>query len=395
MIPLGLYIHIPFCMRKCAYCDFVSYAGQEDKIPQYFQTLQQELVWYLQQRVFDTYQPHTLYIGGGTPSLATQELIIFFRMLHESLVFDDIDEITIEVNPGTITLQQFQQLRQAGIDRVSIGVQSLNNTELHVLGRIHTCEEALQCFSSARQTGFQNINLDLMFGIPGSRLQQWRDSLQQAISLHPEHISMYDLTIEEGTLFWQEQQQGKLSLPDEETQLEMYETGIAVLQQAGYEHYEISNFALPGYRSQHNQIYWRNEDYLGLGAGAYSYLHGRRYWNFAELEAYIARGLATGCSQNMYNALSEFYPLTVEGEECLNKEQRIGETVMMNLRMIEGISLSSFQQRFGRSLETMYAQPLEILHDLGLVEITKHHLRLTPKGILFSNEVFQEFLGIA
>ncbi len=390
MTPLGLYLHIPFCVHKCAYCDFVSYAGRESSIQEYITALQQEIEWYYQHNILEKFQFFTLYIGGGTPSLATHELLSFLEAYYSRLGLQPDNEITIEVNPGTIRFPQFRQLRQTGINRVSIGVQSFRNRELRQLGRIHSAETAVSCFRAARNAGFQNISLDLMFGLPDSHPLHWEENLQQAISLRPEHISLYDLTIEEGTLFWQQQQRGTLVLPDEETQLNLYQTGCQLLIQAGYEQYEISNFALPGYRSRHNQIYWRNEDYIGLGAGAHSYLRGCRYWNTPILDDYMSRSEQMTFSQK--GALEHVYPLTVEGHECLDKKNTIGETTMMNLRILDGMDLHRFHQRFGQAFETVYQETFGKLHALGLLEITEDRLRLTPRGILLSNEVFREFV---
>jgi oxygen-independent coproporphyrinogen-3 oxidase len=312
----------------------------------------------------------------------------FIHDFREIFSPEQLQEMTIEVNPGTIAFPQFRQLCQAGFHRISIGIQSLHDAELTLLGRIHNAQEALSCFHDARRAGFENISIDLMFGIPGSNAATWTTTLKQATALHPEHISMYNLTIEEETPFWQQQQQGTLNLPDEDTQLSMYQSGIALLTEAGYEHYEISNFALPGYRSRHNQVYWRNEEYLGLGAGAHSYLKGRRYANTPKLALYCASG---------ESAEDEFheetpYPPTVVEEECLDSAGTMGETIMMNLRMLDGIKLSAFQQRFGASLESVYAEAIEKLRKINLIEIRDNHLRLTPEGVLLSNEVFQEFI---
>lgn len=392
MTPLGLYIHIPFCVQKCAYCDFISYAGQKKRTPAYIYALQQELEWYYHHNVLNDYQFFTLYIGGGTPSLATRELLPFLTTYYPRLVLRSDDESTIEVNPGTITFSQLRQLRQVGINRVSIGIQSFHNSELRQLGRIHSAEEAINSFHAAREADFRNISVDLMFGLPGSTLTQWEESLQRALFLRPEHISLYNLTIEEGTPFWQQHQRGSLSLPDEETQLAQYQTGCRMLTQAGYEHYEISNFAIPGYRSRHNQIYWRNEEYLGLGTGAHSYIQGRRYWNTVRLTDYLQR--STQYSISAEKEKGDVYPLTVDGKECLSKEGTIGETLMMNLRMLDGLDLQWFHERFGQTFETMYQETYETLHTQGLLEIIENHVRLTQKGVLLSNEVFREFISL-
>lgn len=369
-----MYIHLPFCVRKCPYCDFVSYAGREDRIPAYFEALTRELEGYIRQGIFREYTAATLYVGGGTPSLATDELLAFLRQHPAIFAAESLREKTIEINPGTASGSTFQQLYHGGFNRVSVGVQSFHETELTALGRIHTRDDAIACLHAARDAGFQNISLDLIFGLPDADVAAWNSSLAQAIAFKPEHISTYNLTLEEDTLFWKQAQAGTFDLPDEETQLALYETAIATLAATGYEQYEISNFARPGYRSQHNQIYWSNEEYLGLGAAAHSYLHGRRWWNHRNLETYI-----TGGSH-------------VAGEERLTKRATIGETMMMNLRVLEGVSITAFQQRFGQSIDSVYAETLPKLCSLGLLERRGDRLRLTPRGVLLSNEIFREFL---
>ncbi len=398
MKPLGRYIHIPFCVRKCLYCNFVSYTGKDEDVQRYFEALGRELRWYQQPGFPAEYCPYTLYIGGGTPSLVTQELVMFLQAYCDLLPFESFREATIEVNPGTISFSQLQQLSQVGFNRVSIGVQSFHDEELRTLGRIHTRDEAIACFHEARRAGFRNISLDLIFGIPDSTPETWESTVNTAMALQPEHLSTYNLTLEEGTPFWKRAQQGDLCLPDDDLQLNMYTSGITALTQAGYEHYEISNFALPGYRSQHNQIYWRNEEYLGLGAGAYSYLKGRRYWNYADLESYIAAYLDEQLDGHhlrggVHLEDSMFSPPSIAGEEQLDLPGTMGETVIMNLRMLEGVDMAAFGRRFGDTLESVYAGSLDNLLALELIEIRDHHLRLTPKGLYVSNEVFQEFIS--
>ncbi len=387
MVNLALYIHVPFCRRKCEYCDFVSYSGRGDVIPAYFEGLRREFSWYIQRELFTKYELHSIYIGGGTPSLATDDVVKLLHWLYERIGWNETCEITMEVNPATISPAQCQQVRRAGCNRISIGVQSFQDDELKRLGRIHDSQDALRCVESARQSGFDNLSLDLMFGLPGSSMTNWQATLRQAVTLKPEHISCYNLSLEEGTPFWTQHQQGKLVLPDEDQQIRLYERGIRVLTEAGYEHYEISNCARPGYRSRHNQVYWNNASYLGAGAGAHSYLNGTRYWNEPDLNRYLE--LVSFFSNTHKKRL---YPPTVTGKECLDLERTMGETIMMNLRLMEGICLSAFEQHFGHSLEIRYAETLTKLHSLHLIDIQEDWLRLTPKGILVSNMVFEEFI---
>ena len=391
---LGLYIHIPFCVQKCAYCDFVSYAGQTHKAPGYTQALYQEFLWYFRQGIWERFRPYTLYIGGGTPSLILEELLVFLQRIAMIHPLSSFIERTMEINPGTIRPSQLHRLRQAGINRLSIGIQSFDNDELRLLGRIHNAGEAISCIRAAREAGFDNLSLDLIFALPDSTLVRWEDTIKRAIDLEPEHISIYNLTIEEGTPFGEQQQAGKLALPDEELQIEMYQQAISRLSNAGYEHYEISNFTKPGFQSQHNRIYWRNEEYLGLGAGAYSYLNGSRYGNTTNVDSYIRQAKTMTASTQKAANFSAGYPLTVEHQECLSRKRQIGETIMMNLRLIEGLNLHGFHQRFGQSFEDMYAQELEKFSSLKLLEVRNGYVRLSSKGLLLANEVCQEFINL-
>ncbi|GAK52157.1 coproporphyrinogen III oxidase, anaerobic [Candidatus Moduliflexus flocculans] len=394
MKPLGLYLHIPFCVRKCAYCDFVSYPGRQDDIPRYLDALAQEFDWYRERGLFDVYAVQTVFVGGGTPSLAAEPLAAFFERFQETLLMNAV-EVTVETNPGTIGLPGLQRLFQAGCRRLSIGVQSFHDRELRTLGRIHSAHDAEMCIEAARAAGFLNLSLDLMFGIPGSTLANWEQTVQRALDFAPEHISAYNLTIEDETPFGRQQQDGTLRLPDEETQLAMYDAVIAMLTAAGYEQYEISNFARPGYRSQHNPIYWRNEEYLGLGAAAYSYLGGYRYWNEVLLDVYMHKCGELDSSRVTGAIHLELpYPSTVVGQETLNVEAMMGETVMMCLRLCEGLNLAWFQQRFGQAFTRVYAPQIARLTSDRLIELTPTHVRLTYRGLRLANDVLQHFLTL-
>ncbi len=389
MKPLGLYLHVPFCVRKCAYCDFVSYPGRQADIPRYVDAVAQEFLWYRERGLFEKYVIQTVFVGGGTPSLDAEPLAALFERFQDTLL-KNAEEVTVEVNPGTIGLSGLQRLFQSGCRRLSIGVQSFREAELRILDRIHSVRDAETCIEAARTAGFRNLSLDLMFGIPGSTLASWEQVVQRALDVAPEHISAYNLTIEDETPFGRQLQDGTLRLPDEETQLAMYDAVIAMLAAAGYEQYEISNFARPGYRSQHNQIYWRNEEYLGLGAAAYSYLDGCRYWNESSLDRYMAAVLPV----RVQNPDREMYPPTAVGQETLNAEAMMGETVMMCLRLCEGLNLAWFRQRFGQAFECVYLPQITRLTADGLLEATSTHIRLTPRGMRLANDVLQQFLAL-
>lgn len=386
MTPIGLYVHVPFCVRKCAYCDFASQAGREADIPAYMDALAREAAWYAARGAFDEYAVRTVYVGGGTPSLAADRLADFLAA-HRARLFPNAEEITIEANPGTIGLPGLRRLFDAGCNRLSIGLQSLHDRELRTLGRIHSRDDALRCVQAARQAGFRNLSLDLMFGIPGATLADWLATLRETIALAPEHISAYSLTIEAGTPFAALREQGKLDVPDDDAQVEMADAAVAELAAAGYEQYEISNFARTGFRSQHNQIYWRNEEYLGLGAAAHSYLRGCRYWNASALDAYLARSRS--------DAPPSDFPPTVDGHETLDLAGTMGETMMMQLRLRDGVDVRQFQRRFGLSIEAVYGEQIAELCAEGLLEIAQTRLRLTTRGVRFANEAAQRFLAPA
>lgn len=386
MTPIGLYVHVPFCVRKCAYCDFASYSGRDADLPAYMDALAREAACHAARGVFDEYAVRTAYVGGGTPSLAADRLADFLAA-HRMWLFPNAEEITIEANPGTIGLPGLRRLFDAGCNRLSIGLQSLHDRELRTLGRIHSRDDALRCVQAARQAGFRNLCLDLMFGIPGATLADWLATLRETIALAPEHVSAYNLTIEAGTPFAELREQGKLNVPDDGAQVEMYDAAVAELAAAGYEQYEISNFARPGFRSQHNQIYWRNEEYIGLGAAAHSYLRGCRYWNASALDDYLARSRS--------NAPPSDFPPTVDGHETLDLAGAMGETMMMQLRLRDGVDLRQFQRRFGLSIKAVYGEQIAELCAEGLLEINQTRLRLTMRGVRFANEAAQRFLAPA
>ena len=386
MTPIGLYVHVPFCVRKCAYCDFASYSGRDADLPAYMDALAREAAWHATRGAFDEYAVRTVYVGGGTPSLAADRLADFLAA-HRMWLFPNAEEITIEANPGTIGLPGLRRLFDAGCNRLSIGLQSLHDRELRTLGRIHSRDDALRCVQAARQAGFRNLSLDLMFGIPGATLADWLATLRETIALAPEHVSAYNLTIEAGTPFAELREQGKLNVPDDDAQAEMYDAAVAELAAAGYEQYEISNFARPGFRSQHNQIYWRNEEYIGLGAAAHSYLRGCRYWNASALDDYLARSRS--------DAPPSDFPPTVDGHETLDLAGTMGETMMMQLRLRDGVDLRQFQRRFGLSIEAVYGEQIAELCAEGLLEIDQTRLRLTTRGVRFANEAAQRFLAPA
>ena len=384
---LGIYIHIPFCLSKCGYCDFNSYSSMEGIINEYVEAIKKEFSLYSPE--LKDYEVISIFFGGGTPTiLESGQLIAIFESCKSLFNLTADAEITIEANPETLTIDKLRELRKGGFNRISIGVQSFNDRFLKKLGRIHDSKKAYQGILSARDAGFENISIDLMFGIPDETLKDWEDDIETAIKLNPEHISTYNLTIEEGIQFKRELSQGRLKLPDEDRQVEMYDRGIGLLTGAGYEHYEISNFAKNGKKCVHNQIYWQNEEYLGIGAVAYSYINGERRWNLKNPMEYIKRiqGVRDSRVQGVFNV--------IEGRERLEEKDIMGETIMMWLRMIEGINLQAFKRRFGVEIKSTFSDVISKHLSNNLIIFDNGNLKLTHKGLLFYNDVAAEFLWV-
>jgi len=385
----GVYVHVPFCLRKCAYCDFCSYVGLESLYTEYIKWVRQEMA--VAGAAWGGTDFDTLYIGGGTPTVVpTRDLVGLVKACRESLSFISGFEATIEANPGTVTLEALNALREAGINRLSLGFQSLQDDELALLGRIHTADEAREAYDLAREAGYTNINLDLMYGLPGQSVGRWVDTLRQIVALRPEHLSLYGLMLEEGTPLASRIGRGDLPDVDEEVWAEMFRTAEEVLSDAGYIHYEISNWArrtpgdragdvMPVWSCRHNIKYWRNERYMGLGAAAYSYDGNRRYGNISDPREYIRR-VGEGASP-------------VVEEEVLQREGRIGETMMLGLRLVRGVSHAAFESRFATTLQTVYGEEIGDLVSEGLLEEDAVGIRLTPRGRLLGNRVFAAFLA--
>lgn len=383
---LGMYVHIPFCIRKCFYCDFASYALQSEQgaavkeTENYLHFLLQEAALYRNDYLRDGQKLKTLYIGGGTPTcLAGGQLFALLDTLQNIYEFEKDAEITVEANPGTIDAHKLQLLKKAGCNRLSIGVQSYDAKELESLGRIHAPQEIYTAFSLARESGFNNINLDLMYGLPGQTLESWQRNLRSAVAMKPEHLSLYQLNIEPGTRFAEMAEQGQLAVPEQETAREMFEEAIAYLRQNGYGHYEISNFAQVGRESKHNLIYWHNLGYIGLGAGASGYLHGVRYSNE---KSHILYGQAL---------LNEKKPVC--DEEPIDQKLAMSEQMFLGLRMLTGVDKRSFRKRFAVDIETVFGSAVERLKKKGLLLETDTHVLLSSEGLFLANDVFIEFIG--
>lgn len=380
MQSLGLYVHIPFCERKCPYCDFNTYAGLRNLYAPLARALAQEIT--RAGKALGHPPARTIFIGGGTPTVLPVTLLAGITdAIRRAFIVAPDAEITSEANPGTVDRARFAGLRALGINRLSMGAQSFDDEELRFLGRIHSAEDVERAFTAARAAGFDNVNLDLIYGLPGQAARTWGRTLARALALEPEHISCYSLTVEAGTPLARWVAEGSVPPPDDDLAADLYEQTETTLAAAGYEHYEISNWArrqIP-HRSRHNLIYWRHEPYLGFGPGAHSSLDGRRWWNLRAPAAY-SRRLEAGES-------------VVEGEEAIGDALSMGETMMLGLRLLqEGVSKEEFAARHGRRLEEVYATELRELQAWGLLEMLDGRVRLTPRGRLLGNQVFQRFL---
>lgn len=375
---LELYIHIPFCARKCAYCDFTSFAAPVRIYREYVDKLIEEI--YGQCGNFQDYQVSTIFIGGGTPSILPSDLFgELLGVIWECFDIADGAEITVEANPGTLTMEKLETYLEGGINRISIGLQSSDDMELKALGRIHTFDEFLKSYQRARQAGFTNINVDLMSGIPGQDIHSWRNTLRKVMMLKPEHISAYSLIVEEGTPFYERYGSDRRGLPDEETDREMYHLTKEMMESQGYSRYEISNYARPGFECRHNIGYWTGVDYLGLGLGASSYTHGFRYHNTADFQDYLRMNLreAGAASQDI---------------QALSHEEKMEEFMFLGLRMMKGVSGSEFLGRFGQNMWNVYGDVLGRLEEQKLIEVEVPVVRLTELGIDVSNMVLSKFL---
>lgn len=389
---LALYVHIPFCQAKCPYCDFNSYAGLEGLMTPYADALIAEMA--LWREATRDARVATVFFGGGTPSflpLAETERIV--AALRGSFRLAPAAEITVEANPGSADSARLDGLRRLGFNRLSLGVQSFRDDELRLLGRVHSVAEARQAYRAARRAGFENVNLDLIYGLPGQPLAAWQRTLTEAIALRPEHLSLYALTLEEGTPLAADVARGRLPAPDPDLAADMYLWAGEALAAAGYQHYEISNWALPGYRCRHNLVYWHNQPYLGLGAGAHSCLGGFRFAAIRDPRRYIREVTAAGAKPTA-NGLSGFLARLPHLESVVQAApaRAMAETAILGLRLVEGMSLAAFRRRFGVGLLSAYGPAVAELTAAGLLERTNGRLRLTPKGCLLGNEVFVRFL---
>lgn len=387
---LGLYIHIPFCEKKCNYCDFLSAAADRGTKAAYVDALIKEIGSY--RYLTEDYRISTIFMGGGTPSTLTEEELVrimetvkdVFRIedrylsdeKHSSgLPMEDYIEATIEVNPGTVSREKLLILKEAGLNRISMGLQSADNKDLKLLGRIHTYETFLDTYTAAREAGFQNINIDLMSALPWQSLQDWMEVLEKVISLRPEHISAYSLIIEEGTPFYEKYSEVSF---DDELDRTMYWSTAERLKAAGYGHYEISNYALMNRECRHNISYWFRKNYLGVGLGAASLIENKRFHKEEDLKKYLEQA-----------GKADSLPKDVE---LLDKKQQMEEFMFLGLRLMDGVNTEEFQKLFGTSIESIYSLPIEQSVREGLLSEENGQIFLTAKGIDLSNTVMARFL---
>lgn len=365
----GLYIHIPFCIKKCEYCDFVSFTDCYHREKEYLDALVEEF------KLYEDKQVDTVYIGGGTPSsLSCDGLIFLLDNIFEYFDVTDNAEITMEVNPKTADIKKLKTLKLAGVNRLSIGVQSFNDDELEKIGRIHTSRDATNCILDAKFAGFKNISIDLMFGLPNQTLESYRNSLIKAVTSGVNHISAYSLILEEGTPLYDKVKNWEVRLPREDKEAAMYDLTCEILSASGFYQYEVSSYTKPGYESLHNLKYWDCEEYIGCGAAAHSYFRGKRFSNHTSIDDYIN------------------HPTARLDETELTTKDRMSEFMFLGLRKIQGIDLQEFECRFINSPYEIYGETIDKYIKLGLLVHEKGFLRFTEKGIRLSNQVLCEFV---
>ena len=373
---MELYLHIPFCVKKCAYCDFLSFPSGQEIQRQYAKRLMEDID--CMGKEYGDIPVDTIFIGGGTPSVPESRLIVdLMEHVNRAFQISDGAEISMEANPGTVTREKLKEYRRAGINRISFGLQSANDRELKLLGRIHTWAEFLESFALARECGFTNLNIDLMSALPGQTCESWKDTLKRVTDLEPEHISAYSLIIEDGTPFGEKygSEEGRKLLPDEDSEREMYHETKRFLRDCGYERYEISNYAKPGRECRHNIGYWTGVPYLGLGLGASSYMNGSRFAVSSDMQQYL-----------------EEKPGTFTDVEKLTKKDMEEEFFYVGLRMTAGVSLSEFERRFGMSAEEVYPGLMETFVEEKAAEFRGDRFVLTDYGLDVSNYIMAQFL---
>jgi len=370
--PIGLYLHIPFCIRKCNYCDFCSYPISDANWKEcYIEALLSEISSYSSRNL----KVNTVFFGGGTPSLLTAtEFEKIVSCIDKSFSLSDGFEFSMELNPGTLSCEKMRSFAEMGLNRVSIGLQSIHENELKKLGRIHNYDEFAKAYATVFDFGIENINVDLMYGIPEQTKKSFAETVDKILTLSPKHLSLYGLILEKGTVFWNIQD--RLNLPSEDEECDMYYLAAEKLKGAGYSHYEISNYAKPGYECRHNLKYWRDEEYIGVGVSAYSYLDGKRFGNSSKINEYLSS------DSKKYNY-----------EEIISKEDEAYEYAMLRFRLAEGFSLSEYENRFGKSFLTSdRAEKILNYQRLGYINCSEDGISLSDKGFYISNRILTDLL---
>lgn len=393
---IGIYIHIPFCLKKCNYCDFISYENKLDIQEKYINNLKQEI--YSQRDIIKNSNVTTIYIGGGTPSIIESkyilEIIEYLKNYIDRSNFENI-ETTIEVNPGTVTEQKLKDYHDIGINRLSIGLQAVQDELLKMLGRIHNYEQFLETYNMAKKVGFKNINVDLMIGLPEQSIGDVKESIDKILELKPEHVSVYSLIVEDGTKISKLIENEVYSLPDEELERMEYSYVKNKLELAGYEHYEISNFAKEGYYSKHNLNCWKQMEYLGFGVSAHSYYENIRFSNTEDLNTYINASFQDFEDfnfKNLYNKIESDKNKLKIIQEIQNIEDKKKEYMLLGLRTLKGVSISEFKQKFGENPIYLFRKELEKLVNEDLLRVDLDNIMLTRKGLDLANIVWEEFV---
>ncbi|HEO2305148.1 TPA: oxygen-independent coproporphyrinogen III oxidase [Streptococcus agalactiae] len=370
--PISAYVHIPFCTQICYYCDFSKVFIKNQPVDAYLQALIREF------RSYDITELRTLYIGGGTPtSISAVQLDYLLTELIRDLNLNTLEEFTIEANPGDLTVDKIEVLQKSAVNRVSLGVQTFNDKHLKRIGRSHNEAQIYSTIDALKTAGFQNISIDLIYALPGQTMDDVRSNVAKALSLNIPHLSLYSLILEHHTVFMNKMRRGKLHLPTEDLEAEMFEYIISEMERNGFEHYEISNFTKPGFESRHNLMYWDNVEYYGVGAGASGYLDGIRYRNRGPIQHYL-KGVSEGNAR-----LSE---------EVLSKNEMMEEELFLGLRKKEGVSIGKFEQKFGTSFEKRYGQIVQELQSDGLLKENNGFIQMTKKGLFLGDTVAEKFI---
>lgn len=373
----GVYIHIPFCHQICNYCDFNKFFFHNQPVDEYIESLGKEMALWAND--LQKAEIETIFIGGGTPtSLSVDQLDRLLELITTYIPMEHVTEFSSEANPDELTLDKMQKMREFGVNRLSMGVQTFDQDLLQVLGRTHSNDHVYEVINHAKQTDFPSISIDLMYGLPNQTMDQWKASLQEAFRLKIPHISAYSLLVEPKTIFYNLLSKGKLSLPGEDLEAEMYGYLLEEMQSHGYIQYEISNFAYVGKESKHNLLYWNNDEYIGLGAGAHGYVNGKRYSNHGPIKKYM-QTIDTGEQ-----------PLMMQKE--VTNVEKMEEEMFLGLRKNEGVSLAKFEERYGLTLRDVYGKELDELLQRELLVLENNFVRLTSRGRFMGNEVFQYFL---